>query len=104
MTDDMPTFLRRAPGSGHKIRPLRWTKVVVRRPEGETWKNATRWEVSLGRVAEALIPSMPCGTRRVWVVVGHKWVHIYDPDHNNVHIRVSLWHVMVKEGSARKLP
>lgn len=104
MQDDLtiPRFLRPT-GPTRKHRPRRWTKLVLQKPEAQTWAKAEVWTLSLGHTMCELISQLPAGQRRVWAVTGgHKWVHVYDRG-DIAHIRVSLWAEMVRTGAAKKV-
>lgn len=47
---------------------------VYHPPKAKKWKNAERWEVGLWDNKYSL-----CGQRLLWVLIGHKWVHMAAP-------------------------
>lgn len=109
MTDDLaipaiPAFLDRR---GEAVRPWRaprWRRLPPpRRPDGDRWANAERWEVYVpqGPLSYTNTAGRACGIasgrRRVWVVEGRKWARVADAE-NQVKASIADWRRMQRHG------
>lgn len=95
---EMPVFLRAAPGSLSKPRPIRWKRMKAKRPEGEKWSDAERWEITIGallggKTGTGLAP----GTRYVWVREGTKWAEIRDSE-DYAKVPLAMWRLLQRNG------
>jgi hypothetical protein len=93
----IPAFLR-GPGT-QALGPARrrWKKLTAQRPEGDRWANAERWEVYVDNSSHGAMSGLGGGTRRVWVLEGHKWAHLRDSE-GYAKIAVSEWRRMARNG------
>lgn len=97
----LPDFLRDAPRRPMpKVR--KWKKMVARRPEGEKWAEAERWEITVpaswsDRGAGTTTAAFGSGRRRVWVVQGTKWAYIRDAE-AHIKVPVSEWAQVARKG------
>lgn len=60
--------------TGDRKKKVRWKTQEATPPTSKRWANAQRVTVHLGNHC----PRIGCGRRRLWAVVGRKWVHLAD--------------------------
>ncbi len=105
--DDLspPAFLANAPRAPMP-RARRWKKLKPRRPEGEKWIDAERWEVTFGADHSFTKPNghmggLAAGTRCVWVIEGTKWAALRDAE-DYLKLPIAEWRLLQRHG--RRVP
>lgn len=99
---DIPAFLRASARPKTKV-VFRRKKMKPKRPEGEKWAEAERWQI--------IVPSVwsdkgkeksafGSGYRGVWVIIGTKWVELRDAE-DLIRVPRAEWERIAKKG--RKL-
>ena len=60
--------------TGDRKHKARWKIPPAAKPTSARWQSATRVTAHL----DGQCPRLGCGRRRLWAVVGRKWVHLAD--------------------------
>lgn len=99
--DDLaiPAFLKRQPGEVKPEVKTRRAKVKARKPEGERYEDAERWEVFI-ESTETFLRKLACGQRKLWAAedeTGARWVWLHDGE-TEQRVSMEAWQRMANKG------
>lgn len=100
---EIPAFLRSAKRASPP-RERRWKRLAPRRPDGEKWEKAERWEITLGLEhsrtgSSGRAVGLASGTRMVWVIEGTKWAELRDAE-DFLKLPIAEWRRLQRHGRA----